>query len=280
METVAIVGVGLIGASFARALRERVGFQGRILGVSRPEFAREALAGGVIDDAVELPDAARYADLIYLSSSISKIIRSLAGLGPLLRPGTLVTDAGSTKAEIMAAANRTITSGLFVGGHPMAGSESRGARSARADLFANRTYFVCYNRPADAEHPRVALFREWLTRIGARVRTVDPADHDRLVAITSHLPQLASTALAAVVDASVGAELGCAAAGSGLRDMTRLAMSGYEGLWSDILSTNRAAIDSALGNYIAELTEIRRSLAVDQAARFERAGAFARKLRE
>lgn len=280
MQTVAIVGVGLIGGSFARALRDRAGFRGRILGVSRPEYAAAAVANGTVDEAVSLAEAASRADLVYLSSSITKIIDTLAELGPILRPGTLVTDAGSTKDAIVTAARKTISSGIFVGGHPMAGKETRGSEAASADLFAGRSYFLCYGFPQDSGHPSVILFREWLDRMGARVRIIEPAAHDALVALTSHLPQLVSTALASALDARLGAETARSGAGSGLVDMTRLAMSGYEGLWSDILATNRSAIDAALEIYIDELMEIRRTLASDQSARFHRAGSFARKLRQ
>ncbi|MEZ5355167.1 MAG: prephenate dehydrogenase [Bryobacteraceae bacterium] len=274
----AIVGVGLIGGSFARALRSRAGFRGTILGVSRAEYASEAVAAGVIDEAVSLEEAAGRADFVYLSSSISKIIAALGQLDPYLRPGALVSDAGSTKSKIMEAGSR-LKRGVFVGGHPMAGKETRGSSAADADLFSGKTYFLTFSKEADKSLEAVTELCDWLTAFGARIVPIRPDEHDRLVALTSHLAQVASTALALTLDRRLGAETARIGAGSGIVDMTRLAMSGYDGLWSDILATNRDSIAPALDFYISELQKIRRSLGEDLGDSFGTAGAFARTLR-
>ena len=134
METVAIVGVGLIGASFGLALR-KAGFSGEILGVSSPSATDAAKQLGAISREASLEEAAARADLLYLSQTVDRILRTIADLGPLLRPGTLVTDAGSTKASIVRHAQECLPSGAFLGGHPMAGKETSGAAAADADLF-------------------------------------------------------------------------------------------------------------------------------------------------
>ncbi len=278
IETVAIVGVGLIGGSFAKGLRERAGFRGKILGVSRPEYAAEAVQGGVIEEAVSLEEAGRRADFVYLSSSISKIMEAPGQLDPYLEAGTLVTDAGSTKAKIMESGRR-MSRGVFVGGHPMAGKETRGSGAGDPNLFDGKTYFLTFCRESDKALGGVAEFREWLMALGARVVEIAPEEHDRLVAFTSHLGQLASTALALTVEKRLGAERARIGAGSGIVDMTRLAMSGYEGLWCDILATNREAIAPAIDAYIAELQRVRDGLAEDLGESFETASEFARKLR-
>jgi prephenate dehydrogenase len=174
-----------------------------------------------------------------------------------VRPGALVTDAGSTKMEIVATAGEHLTRCQFLGGHPMAGKEKRGAAEAEADLFAGRTYVLTPEEPAELETPAARVLVEWINRIGARLTVIDAADHDRIVSLTSHLPQLASTALAATVADSACEHLEIA--GPGLADTTRLALSSYE-LWRDILATNAANIERALTAYIAKLEHVRDNL--------------------
>ncbi len=249
MQRVAIVGVGLIGASFGLALR-KAGFAGEIVGVSSSRSISAAVARGAIDRGVTLEDAAASSDLIFLSQPISGIIETLKLLGPLVRPGALVTDAGSTKSAIQEAATRSPGAGLFVGGHPMAGKEQRGAEAADADLFRGRPWILT----SEGDVPVEVEFRAWLDSIGARVRILDAATHDRLVAWSSHLPQLASTALAAALHDQQ--PLAVSVAGPGLTDMTRLAMSSYD-LWRDILDTNQVEVAAALDAYIAKLQTLR-----------------------
>src|SRR5579884_2588409 len=139
MKTVGIIGVGLIGGSFALALKE-AGLKGRIIGVSSPATIEAARTLGAIDDALPLDDAARSADLIYLAQPIAGILETLPHLNALVRPTTLVTDAGSTKTAILSRARETLTRCQFLGGHPLAGKEVRGVEHADADLFRDKTY--------------------------------------------------------------------------------------------------------------------------------------------
>lgn len=277
MHTVAIIGVGLIGGSFGLALK-KAGFTGTIVGASSEATLRTALARGVIDEAAPLADAARGADLIYLAQPIGRILDTLHHVDGFVNPGTLITDAGSTKSAIVAAARKHIRRGVFLGGHPMAGKEKRGVAEADADLFRGRTYVLTPHEPAALETPAAAEFLEWLKRIGALPVILNAEEHDHIVAFTSHLAQLASTALAATVAEHAGDHL--AVAGPGLADTTRLALSPFE-LWRDILATNSSAIELALTAYIIKLEHLRDNLRTREIeSEFEIASALAATLRK
>ena len=267
MKTVAIVGVGLIGGSFALALRA-TGFAGRIIGVSSSEAIRVAIERGIIDENLPLAEAASTADLIYLARPIEGILAVLDELDSHVRPGTLITDVGSTKSAICTRAAATIRRGRFVGGHPMAGKESRGAGEADASLFRGRPYILT---------SRCAEIEQIIENIGARLVFISAEEHDALVALTSHLPQLISTALAA----SIGTRPEAArVAGPAAMDLTRLALSPYE-IWRDIFATNAANIDDALGVFIAKIESLRTELRSPRIEKeFENAAAVARTLRE
>src|ERR1019366_2646387 len=198
MHNVVIVGTGLIGSSFGLALRQ-AGFDGVITGVSSPHAIADALAAGAIDGGASLQAAIPDADLVFLSQTIGRILDTIRHLDPLLRPGTLVTDAGSTKCAIVDLARQTLTRVQFLGGHPMAGKETRGALAASPDLFRGRTWILTPDEASELHTSAALQFRRWLDRFGARVLTLDADEHDRVVSLTSHLPQLASTALAATV---------------------------------------------------------------------------------
>jgi prephenate dehydrogenase len=265
-SVVSIVGVGLIGGSFALALR-KAGFRGKIIGVSSPQTVEAALARRVIDEALPLRDAAGQSDLIYLAQPIERIIATIEELDPWVFPGTLVTDAGSTKVAIVQCAAKKIRRGRFVGGHPMAGKQSRGVAEADADLFQRRPYVLTSPDPE---------LEQWIRRIGSRVVILEPQEHDRLVALTSHLPQLISTALGASIAQQRGA---ARVAGPAAIDMTRLAMSPYD-VWRDILLTNSGPIDDALTAFIGKLEELRGMLRQPELGKeFERAAAGAHALR-
>jgi prephenate dehydrogenase len=266
VNSVAIVGVGLIGGSFALAL-QKAGFTGRIIGVSSKAAIDAALGRGVIDEALPLADAAAVSDFIYLAQPIEKILQTIGVIDEHTRPGSLVTDAGSTKVAIVNRAASAIRRSRFVGGHPMAGKESRGVEQSDADLFRGRPY-VLTSRDAELE--------SWIERIGARLVVMTADEHDRLVAVTSHLPQLISTALASVIGAAPDA---AKVAGPAAVDLTRLALSPYD-IWRDIFATNADSVDAALAAFIAKLEELRsalRSPEMEQA--FDKAATAAKALR-
>lgn len=277
MRVVAIVGVGLIGGSFALALR-KAGFSGRILGVSSPATVAEALRLGVIDHAAPLEEAAASSDLIFLAQPILRILETLRRLDNFIRPDALVTDAGSTKAEIVRCARRHLAHARFLGGHPMAGKESRGVAQAEAGLFEGRTWVLTPQEPSELESGPGAELVDWIRRIGARPLVLDAELHDRVVAFTSHLPQLVSTALAATLAGQ--SHLGSLdqVAGPGLRDTTRLALSPFE-IWRDILATNREPVRQALAAFAETLEAIRNKLDGDLAGEFQAGADFARRLR-
>ncbi len=262
----AVVGVGLIGGSFALALRAS-GFAGKILGVSSPQAVHVALEQGIIDEALPLAEAAAISDLIYLARPIEGILAVFDELDSLVKPGTLITDAGSTKSAICARAAEKIHRGRFVGGHPMAGKEARGAGAAEAELFRGRPYVLTSRCPE---------LEEIIASFGARVVIMPAEQHDALVALTSHLPQLISTALAA----SIGTHSAAAqVAGPAAMDLTRLALSPYE-IWRDIFATNATNIDCALGVFIEKLEGLRAELRGPKIQKeFEDAAAVARGLR-
>ncbi len=212
--------------------------------------------------------------MIYLAQPIRQILTTMELLAGKLKPGALVTDAGSTKVEIAEQAARTLGAAAFLGGHPMAGKELRGVGAAEAALFEGRTYFLCANSADALDHPVASQLTQYIRRFGARIVTLTAAEHDLLVSLTSHLAQLASTALASCLSKALDPNSAKNGAGPGLVDMTRLALSSYE-LWADILITNSKSIDRALGLYIAELQQIRQALQQGEIGSvFEAAGNF------
>lgn len=274
METVVIAGVGLIGGSFGLALKS-AGFRGRIIGVSSPPTIEKALRRGAIDEGASLEEAAPRADLIYLAGPIRAILDTIPKLDGLARPGALVTDAGSTKRRICEA-GRALRGAVFVGGHPMAGKEKRGVEEADAELFRGRPWLLTPSRREDLETPAAREFLAWIQRVGAEPRVMTPAEHDRTVALSSHLPQMLSTALAASLDGMPGV---AEAAGPGLVDMTRLALSGWD-IWQDILETNRGEIVRAIGMYEERLQALKRRLEQGlPEEEFRRGAEFAERLR-
>jgi len=215
---------------------------------------------GVIDKGVTLEEALSVTDLVYLAQPIHGILQTLEKIESFDRVGILYTDAGSTKTSIIRNAQKFVKKGKFLGGHPMAGKESRGVENADADLFRGRTYVLTPEQAEDLDTPVTSVFLKWLERIGANVKLLSPEQHDRIVALTSHLPQLLSTALAATVDEQIDSDRDALeVSGSGLRDMTRLALSSFD-IWHDILVTNQAEIDHALVLYIDKLERIRQNL--------------------
>lgn len=268
MKTVAIFGVGLIGGSFALALR-KAGFAGRIIGVSSDETIRTALALQVIDEALPPEQAAAQADFVYLAQPIQRIIDTLADLNRWVNPQALITDAGSTKQAIVDRAQHVISRAQFLGGHPMAGRERRGVEAAEAGLFEGRPYVLTPPSPADLETPAAREFLSWIAKIGAVPVILDAEEHDRTVAFTSHLPQIASTTLAETLAGRPEARSGVH--GPALVDSTRLALSSFD-IWGDIFDTNRRQILVALDSYINKLQEFSQALVTNDIRRHFDAG--------
>jgi prephenate dehydrogenase len=259
LQTVTIIGVGLIGGSFGLALRA-AGFRGRILGVSSARALESGLRSGALDEAASLPEAVAAADLVYLAQPIGRILSLLPEVRQHARPGCLVTDAGSTKLAIVEQAAALFTDGpWFLGGHPMAGKAQRGVELAEAGLFSGATYVLTPHEGRLPEIPAAAEFLEWIRRMGAVPLILSAREHDEVVTWTSHLPQVVSSALALAVSRHVENDQKIKVAGSGLRDMTRLAESPYD-IWKDVFATNQDNIEHALDRFIACLKHFQEHL--------------------
>ena len=263
-DRVTVVGCGLVGASFALAVR-RAGVCARVAGWDADAAALdEALRLGAIDEVDEAfrEGGVSRSDLIYLATPVGQIVDFLRAGAQHVGPGAVLTDAGSTKVEVCRAARACTEKGWrFAGGHPVAGSHLRGPAHARADLFEGAPYVL--TPPADGSDPSaLEALEETLNALGARVRVMRADEHDRALARLSHLPQLVSCALAAAVMEDVGELELSALAGPGYRDMTRLASSPW-GLWQDILATNPREVADALDALISKLAAARDGLRGD-----------------
>lgn len=278
VEKLALVGTGLIGGSFALALKE-AGAVGEVLGVGRnPAILDAARAHGVIDRAASFADAAQ-ADVILLALPVGETGTVLRQLAPHLKPGAIVTDAGSTKAGVVAAAHAALGARVadFVPGHPIAGSEQSGPAAARADLFLGKRV-VLTPQPA-TRAGAVAVVRTLWEAAGAQVETLDAAQHDRIFAAVSHLPHLAAFALVDELALRPDNETFFRFAASGFRDFTRIAGSSPE-MWRDISLANREALLAELDAYTAALQTLRTALSAGDADALSTIFSRARQARE
>jgi prephenate dehydrogenase len=275
IRQITIIGTGLIGGSFALAMRKRR-FAGRIVGCDRESALKKAKTRGVIDRGfVEPADALRGSQLVVLATPVLAIVDLIGRLGPGLPASTLLTDVGSTKAMVAERALKVFGKNAgkrFLGGHPMAGKEHSGVDFADADLFQNAVWFLT---PLPGQNLRGGMFEEftgWIDKIGARLAMLPPEDHDRLCAWISHVPQMISTALAAALVEEFGEEAPLLPAGGrALQEMTRIAASPYS-MWRDIAISNKKNLEDALFKVEQRLAHIRENLATRAlAAEFEQA---------
>ena len=252
VPVLAVVGVGLIGGSFAAALRSSAAV-GKVLGVGRnPASLTRACELGLIDEVATLEQAGREADLIFLATPVGAIAPTLAALKPFLRDTTLVTDAGSTKANVVAAAKEALGDriGQFSPGHPIAGAETTGPEAADANLYRHRNV-VLTPLPENTSADQARLTRLW-ERCGAKVTLMQPDVHDTVLASVSHVPHFLSSVFMWQVATAQDSDLRMRLAASGFRDFTRIAAGSPE-VWRDIFLTNRPAI-------LAELQEVKAAL--------------------
>lgn len=258
-EKIAIFGLGLIGGSLALATR-RIWPRGLVIGVDVNEVLEEAMRLHAIDVGAGEPFIAAEADLVVLAAPVRENLRLLDAVAAHVRGPAVVTDVGSTKRAIVEAARRLPSTLTFIGGHPLAGAARGGLANARPDLFVGRPWiFTAEHSPAGPALERLVRFVEAL---GARPRIMSAAEHDRLLAFLSHLPQLTASALMDVVGRAVG-EGGLALGGRGLADTTRLAASPAS-VWRDICATNVAEIRGALDALIDALRVVRDGLDRDE----------------
>jgi len=274
IRQITIIGTGLIGGSLGLALKKRK-LVGRIVGCDRPAVLERAQDKGAIDAGVANPaEAIRGSSVVVLATPVIAILDLIERLGPALPTKTLLTDVGSTKAEIVARAQKSMGKSArqyFLAGHPMAGKEQAGVEAADPDLFQGAAWFVTPLPGQDVYNGPCGEFLEWVEKLGARIANLPAEEHDQLCAWISHLPQMISTALAAsLVDEFGGAPL-LDAGGRALREMTRISSSPYS-MWRDIAITNKKNIADALHKLEQRLAHIRENLdSRELAAEFERA---------
>ena len=256
IRQLAIVGVGLLGGSVAKAARSG-GLARRIVGVGRdPERLRPAVEDGTLDAAVtELDAGVREADVVLLAAPVLAIEGLLERVWRAAPDGALVTDVGSTKRNIVRAAERLAAtrSLAFVGSHPLAGSEQAGYRVARADLFRGATVVVTPTEKT--ELAALKKITELWEALGARVTALDPETHDRTVAAISHLPHLIACALVDGAGRVEPAALELAA--RGFRDTTRIA-AGDPDMWTEIFLANRDALTAGIEAFREALADLQR----------------------
>ncbi|HXE89852.1 MAG TPA: prephenate dehydrogenase [Terriglobales bacterium] len=285
IRQITVVGTGLIGGSLALALRQRRLVE-RVVGCDREEILAEACARNAIDDG--FTDAVRAAEgsrIVVLAAPVGQILDLIDRLGPCLPPDTLLTDVGSTKAEIARRARIVFgerAAQRFLPGHPMAGKELSGIEQADGELFRGAVWFLTPLAGQELTQPLVADYIHLLEGVGARTVALGAEQHDLLCAWTSHLSQMLSTALAATLAdfredfaADFGAEVDLSQVGGrALRESTRLAASPYH-IWRDIALTNTENIAQAIQRLEQHLAHIRENLRTPELREeFERARQF------
>lgn len=272
-----IFGVGLIGGSLARGLRERAGVSGEIVGVGRSAASVErALELGVIDsfallgDQASLQNALRGANIVLIAAPVAQTEPLLRAIAPFLEAHTLVTDAGSTKSDVVAAARSALGDRVaqFVAGHPIAGRESSGVDAALTDLYVDRNVVLC-PLPENAEASVEWIAAMWAAT-GARVHRMTHEQHDRVFASVSHLPHVLSFALVEQILEAPDAALKFSFAAGGFRDFTRIAASSPE-MWRDVCVANRTALLAEIDAYSVVLARFRAAIDASDGAALEAA---------
>ncbi len=279
VRCVTIVGVGLIGGSIGLALRRRNGAL-RVVGYgSRATTLASAQAIGAITEiATDAREAVADSELVVVCAPVDHIVEQVTQLATYCRPGTLITDAGSTKRAIVAELT-TAAEGAnwpsevrFIGSHPLAGNEKKGPEHASAELFAGRTVIVT---PTSASLPAdVRRLNEFWSGLGATVREMSAEEHDQALAATSHLPHLAAAAIAGATP-----ERYVTLTASGWQDTTRIA-AGDPALWRQIMLANRENLLAALAELTTSLDTWRHALEAQDATELERLLTEAKRIRD
>lgn len=283
LHKLVIIGVGLIGGSFALALR-KAGLVKHIVGLGRSwENLQRALKLGILDEITDdFPLALKNADLILLAIPVGQTAKILAQIAPHLESKTIITDVGSTKQDVVAAARSFLLRHLknFVPGHPIAGTELSGINAANADLFRDKNLVLTPLDETDTN--ALERVKELWQGCGARVSQMNAYQHDEILAAMSHLPHVLAFAL---MNHTCSLNIGDSPddllrfAGSGFRDFTRIAGSSPE-LWRDICLANRELLLKQIDAYQKELTSIRRMLVSGDGSALEKAFSDARITRQ
>lgn len=279
VENICVIGVGLIGGSFAKALKQS-GFSGTITGVMRSEAkAAQAIALGVIDNAsMDLSDAAAKSDVIMLAVPMLSMREQLEKIAPVLRPHTIVTDAGSVKQPFVSDVRATLPYlNRVVPGHPIAGKEKSGLAAIDADLYRDHRILLTPLPETDADALNVV--RTLWEKTGGIVESLSPDHHDDVLAATSHLPHVLAFAMVDMLASKQEmAEIFRYAAG-GFRDFTRIA-SGDAIMWRDICLTNKEPLHKAIEEYEAHLADLKKAIADGDSQTIESIFQRAREARE
>lgn len=274
-----IIGVGLIGGSFALALRE-AGLVREVVGVGRSaENLSAALGMYVIDSYAEAAQAVQGADVVLLAVPVGQMGPMMAAIAPHLAANTIVSDVGSTKQDVVALARANLAPHLaqFVPGHPIAGAERSGVKAADGNLFRERN--VVLTPLSETNLAARELIAKLWQGCGAKVSEMAPALHDEVFAAVSHLPHLLAFGLVDYIAAQPNADTLFGFAASGFRDFTRIAGSSPE-MWRDICLANRDALLQQLGGYEAELARIKQLIERGDGAALAQLFAAARDARQ
>ena len=267
--TVTVIGVGLIGASLGLALK-KAGVVNKVLGVGRSSAnLDQALKMGAIDAVVDLVEAAKQSDVIVLCIPVAQMRAVFEVIEPHLESRTMITDAGSTKGDVILAAKEILGKKAcqFVPAHPIAGGAQHGATAAKADLFQGKQTILCplqENSPQDTD-----LIEGFWRSIGSVVKKISNVQHDAIYAAVSHLPHILSYALMASVVNSEDAEQKLSHVGAGFKDFTRIAASSPE-MWRDICLGNRTAVLKELDQYLLVVNHMRKLIAENDGAGLEK----------
>ena len=266
---VSIVGVGLIGASLGLALKG-AGVVREVIGVGRSSAnLDQAKKMGAIDRVADLAEAVQSSQWIVLCVPVAQMRAIFTQLEPHLGSNTLITDAGSTKSDVILAAKEVLGKKVcqFIPAHPIAGGAQHGAAAARADLFQGKQTIICQLQENSAAD--VALVEEFWKVLGSNIKRISAVQHDAIYAAVSHLPHILSYALMASVLNSEDAEQKLGHAGAGFRDFTRIAASSPE-MWRDICIANKQAILKELDQYLSVTGRFREMIAKEDAAGLEK----------
>jgi prephenate dehydrogenase len=267
-EKLAIFGVGLIGGSVALALKQ-AGQSGTIVGIGRNGDAlQEAIGMGVIDRTASAEEAVKGADVVLLATPVGQFASIMQTVAPHLAPHAIITDAGSTKGDVVAAARASLGSHLprCVPAHPIAGAEKSGVAAARPGLFQGKNVILTPLAETDADATQKA--DGFWSACGANVSRMTPEQHDEIFAAVSHLPHLLAFALVHEIASRANAEQLFSFAAGGFRDFSRIAGSSPE-MWRDISIANRDALLTELDAYQAQLSTLRSLIAASDSTALE-----------
>lgn len=253
----AIIGVGLIGGSLGLCLKDKMGDDIHITGMCRTQQSMDdAMKLGAVDFASsDIEAVVKEAEIVFLSTPVLQMLPMVKKLLPYLKPGTIITDAGSTKQYVWNGLKEILPSDIYyIAGHPMTGREMSGVTAAKKDLFVNKCYVIV----EDTGAPKEALAKvcDMVRLTGANLTTLDIAKHDRCASVISHIPHVAAAALVTLLNRSHGDKEACLKlAGGGFKDTTRIASSNAD-MWADICMTNKDAIANHLKLLQGILSEV------------------------